>query len=234
MGGIQVHIVLAPHLEKNWLFACLYSYINSIKSSTVNHISTNCFYCKFFCIVDIMKKILLPLAIIIFLASCASTTNQSNKGTWVFQDVETSGNWQLQNVEDPLDGDWQRSYVSFNVKEGFMPETAFILVDKYANGQISVGIRNGDYFTCSFDNTIRVKFEDMSVQSWGPYDFRLSDDNETYWLRSDFGDRRAVFLMGLGLMDSVIIETKDGCGDVRQMNFDISGTPHVVAKKIYN
>ena len=161
--------------------------------------------------------------LILFINGCATLPSSY----WEYRSNQTSGNWITQEVEDVLDGNWKRSGVRFT--RGFLKDDAFIQVDTYANGNTSIGIRNGDPYICDFDTTIRVKFEDMPVETFYSYHWNLSKDNTVFWLRDNV---KAPFLNDLELYDSVIIETRDGCGTNTQMKFDITGAPHTVARLI--
>ena len=171
-----------------------------------------------------LLKTFLLIAIISLLNACAS----SPSSYWAYEYNKTSGSWVTQEVEDELDGNWTRSGVVYD--RGFLKGDAYIQVDTYASGNTAVGIRNGDGYICDFDTTVRYKFEDLPVETLYSFHWDLSKDKTTFWLRDNV---QGEFLNQLWVYDSVIIETRDGCGTNTQMEFDITGSPHIVTKFVY-
>ena len=178
----------------------------------------------------------LYLTIITLLCGCASTP-QTIPFTYSF--VEVSGSWEKREYVDELNGNWSRSYVA-GPKHSFLSSVPFIFVNTFASGNWSVSIVNGDSYICDTGSLkVRVKFDNDEVYSLDRVrgEFALAKDNERILLRDNSWSSNFVestFLEKLALSDNVIIETRDDCGEVRQIKFDIKGNPHFIAKSNLN
>jgi hypothetical protein len=173
------------------------------------------------------------LIIAILLSACVSTPPLKE---YHYAYVETSGSWTTREIEDPLDGNWKRSAV-FTEKQSWAEDNPGLFVDTYANGRSALFFTNGDGYICDLGSLkVRVKFDDEEVFSLNRYqdEFRLANNNERIALY-DSGNiytshtAKSDFLAKLPKADSVIIETIDDCGTVKQMNFNIEGSPHYIA-----
>jgi len=173
------------------------------------------------------------LIIAILLSACATTPPAA---TYNYSYVETTGAWKTSVIEDELDGNWRRSYV-LTKSDSWISTNPGIYVDTYANGTTSVFFTNGDGYICDTGSLkVRVKFDDWQVYSLSRFkpDFRLSTNNERIVILDSYSYRaKSNFLENLAESDSVILETQDDCGTVKQMKFNIEGNPHYIADRYF-
>lgn len=173
------------------------------------------------------------LIIAILLSACVSTPPPID---YQYPFVTTTGAWKTIEIEDELDGAWQRSYVNTE-KDSWISTYPGIYVDTYANGSSSVFFTNGDSYICDTGTLrVRVKFDNEEVQNLSNgLEFRLANNNERIsFMDSTYYSRyraKSEFLAKLPEADSVIIETQDSCGTIKQMKFNIEGSPHFIAVK---
>tara|TARA_S200002703_G_scaffold145088_1_gene139214 strand:+ start:598 stop:1152 length:555 start_codon:yes stop_codon:yes gene_type:complete len=171
------------------------------------------------------------LIIAILLSACATTPPPID---YHYPFVSTTGAWETREIKDELDGNWRRSYV-FTEKNSWIETNPGIFVDTYANGSSSLFFTNGDGYICDTGTLIvRVKFDNEEVLTLSNgTEFRLANNNERITIiDSQYYSRyraKSEFLAKLPEADRVIIETQDSCGTIKQMKFNIEGSPHFIA-----
>ena len=180
-----------------------------------------------------MKKLLYFVISLFVLSACVSTPPLKE---YHYAYVETTGSWVSREIEDPLDGNWKRSVV-VTEKQSWAEDNPAIYVDTYASGRTSLFFTNGDGYICDLGSLrVRVKFDNDEVLELNRFQnqFELANNNERIRLL-DSGSIytshtvKSDFLAKFPKADSVIIETIDDCGTVKQMNFNIEGSPHYIA-----
>ena len=168
------------------------------------------------------------LIIAILLSACVSTPPLKE---YHYTFVETSGSWTTRETEDPLDGNWKRSFVLAE-KQSWAEDNPGLYVDTYANGATLLFFTNGDSYVCDLGSLkVRVKFDNEEVRELNRFynEFRLANNNSWIQIRDVLTTIKSDFLAKLPKADSVIIETIDDCGTIKQMKFNIEGSPHYIA-----
>jgi hypothetical protein len=175
-----------------------------------------------------MKYINLFLVALIS-TSCATTPQVY----WDTQIIDSgTGEWRTYELEDKLDGNSLRSSVGIK-SNNFLESDAYIVVDSDPLGNVSVGIFNGDSYICDYGTSIRLRFEGSDLYELSSYyDYTISAKKNAFILNNK-RDTLNRFLSSLSSYDSVVIETNDSCGTRKQLEFNISGKPHVTTKRSY-